>query len=245
MSFLRRRRPSGQSTHTLIGGLAALYEAPEWALFTEVRSSTGPHDVLRIADAFAVHTLDRPWRMHGFEMKRSRKDWQRELSDPAKSAPLRLFCSSWWLVVPCPWKHVVLSLRELPALWGLIEVGTGAPSIVHHAPERPAEEPTIDFLQALLRSAARPASDRDVKPGNAPDVEITHPGLSRARVGLACGHSAPRPLSKVPPRTAPCWSCAEGEPTDRELLEAAIDDASEDELRALAARIEARLPRAA
>ncbi len=245
MPLLPRPRRSGQSTHTLPGGLAALYAPPAWALFTEVRSATGPHDVLRIADAIAVDTLERPrWRIHGFELKRDRKDWVREREDPAKSAPLRLFCAAWYLVTPAPWKRVVLSLRELPARWGLIEIGTGGAQVVQPAPERDAEEPSAPFLQALLRAAARSAEDRRAALRSAedrvPQVEITRPGLSRERVGLACGHTAARPLAKALPRAAPCWSCADGQPTDRELVEAAIRDASEDDR----ARCSAPPPRA-
>lgn len=245
MTLLPRPPRRGQSTSPILNALSGLYEAPTWALFSEVRSTTSPHEVLRVADAFAVHTLEPRWRIHGFEVKTRRGDWLREKDDPGKSGPLRLFCASWWLVVPAPWKHVVLTLRELPDLWGLIEVGTGGARVVSAAPERAAEEPTIDFLHALLRAAARGEADRDVKPSNVPTVEITRPGLSRDRVGLACGHSAVRPLAKVAPRAAPCWSCAEGRPTDREMVEAAIRDATAGEREGFAALLGAAPARAA
>jgi hypothetical protein len=223
-------------------GLRRLYSAPEWSLHTQVRTSTGDVEVLRTADAIAVRMWGDGWHLHGFEAKVSRADWLHELRRPEKAGPLKLFCSSWWLVVPAPWKHVVLALSELPDRWGLIEVGTGAPCVVVKAAERQAEEPTPGFLRALLRASSR---EDDALEEDAPRVLVNRPHLSRSHVGLACGHVAPRPGDKVLPRALPCWACAEGLPSDREMVEAAIDDASEDELRALAARIEARLPRAA
>jgi hypothetical protein len=222
-------------------GLRRLYSAPEWSLFTQVRTSTGDVEVLRTADAIAVRMWGEGWHLHGFEAKTSRADWLRELRRPDKSGPLKLFCSAWYLVTPAPWKHVVLALSELPDRWGLIEVGTGAPSVVVKAAERQAEEPTAGFVRALLRASSR----KDEPLEDAPRSVITRPHLSRSHVGLACGHVAPRPGSKTPPLRLPCQACAEGRPADREVVEAVLDEANDDELRALAARIEARLPRAA
>lgn len=231
------------SIEHVIAGLRQLYPAPGWALFTEVRSATGTCDVLRYADAVAVDLWPRGpgWRLFGFEVKVSRADWLRERKRPEKSAPIKLFCAAWYLVTPAPWKNVVINLHELPERWGLIEIGTGRANIVRLAEERDAEEPTPGFVRALLRAAAHDdAAAAEGDDDQAPLVEINRPRLSRSHVGLLCGHVAPRPLAKTQPRRLPCFGCAEGRPTDRQLIEAAIDEASNEDLRALAARIEAR-----
>lgn len=236
---------AGSDEQRLVAGLRRLYAAPEWALFSSVRSAIGSVEVLRIADAIAAHmwpTQVDAWKLHGFECKGTRADWQRERAHPEKSGPIKLFCSAWYVVVPAPWKHVVLSTSELPDRWGLIEIGTGKPNVVVTAAEREAEPPTPGFLRALLRVAAAEADEaRDVAELDAPSMLITRPALSRSHVGLACGHVAARPLVKVMPPRLPCIGCAEGRPTDRALIEAAIDDASGDELLGIMDRLEGRL----
>lgn len=171
------------------------------------------------------------------------------LGSPEKSAPIKAFCSAWYLAVPAPWKRIVLSLRELPRSWGLLEVGTGKPNVVLMAEERRAEEPTPGFLRALLRAASRDAAAaaelgiEDV--AGAPLVEVNRPGLSHQNVGLECGHVVRRPLAKGHRPRLPCSGCANGRPPDREFIEAAIDDARDEDLRAFRQRIDERLRGAA
>lgn len=240
-------RKSGASApaFSLRSALDPLYPAPEWGVFTDVRSSTGVPDVLRIADAIAVQLLPSSgWRIHGFEVKRSRSDWLRELRTPEQSGPLKLFCACWYLVVPAPWKRVLLGVSELPDLWGLIEIGTGGATVVAAATERRAraEEPTSGFVLALLRAAAQGGGDvagEDLA-HDAPHVVVTRPRLSRDQVGLACGHVAVKPLSKIMPRTLPCFSCKDGRASDRAFIEAAIEEATDEDLADYAHIIERR-----
>jgi hypothetical protein len=49
------------------------------------------------------------------------------------------------------------------------------------------------------------------------------------------------PLAKAMPRKVRCSGCAEGRPTDREFLEAAIEAAIEEDLLAYAARIQRQI----
>lgn len=229
----------------VIAGLRKRYEAPTWTLVPQVRSATGCCETIRTADAIAVHMFPNAngWRRHGIEVKTSRADWLREIKRPEKAAPLKLFCSAWYVAVPAPRKDVIWNLDELPERWGLLEVGTGDPIVIVEAAERDAEEPAPGFLCALIRAAAREgqAGEDD----GAPRRTITRPGLSRWHVGLECGHVGPKPLAKTMPRTAPCSSCAAGHPTDRELVEAAIEEATEEQLCAYAEAITARVHRAA
>jgi len=220
--------------------LRHLYPSPEWGTFSEVRSGTGTRvESVRYADALAVNLLAPSWEIHGFEFKESRADFLREIARPGKSAPIAAWCCAWSLVVRAPWKRTVLAFSELPEGWGLIEIGTGRPSIVMPAAPREPADPPHTFVASLLRSASRLAEDDTA---GAPLSAITRPHLSRHHVGLACGHVAARPLAKVIPLRLPCFGCAEGRPADREVLEAAIDEASPELLEALATKIDARRP---
>lgn len=229
-SALRRSAaPSARAKHlhphdhasSMIAKLRQLYPFPEWA----VRSSTGLPDVLRIADALAVnlvHPVD-GIDVHGFELKTSRADWLAEFRDPLKSGPLKAFCSAWWLVVSCPWRNV-LSLSELPDLWGCLEVGTGAPKIVRYAVERRAEDPTTHpgFIKSLLRSAVARGELAELGHDGVPRVRINRV-IDRQHVGLLCGHVTLRPFAKegLLPLYLPCFGCAEGRPIDHEYIESA------------------------
>jgi hypothetical protein len=234
------------STSHVLKGLRAHYTAPQWALFTEVRNTTGACDAIRYGDAIAVDTWAPPetWAIHGVEVKESRSDWLAELRRPEKSGPLKLFCACWYVAVPAPWNRIVLSRTELPDLWGLIEIGTGSPRVVHPAEPRVAEPPTMGFLRSLLRSAARQAESARAEEDAdrvGPFVEINRPFLSREHVGLLCGHVVARPRSKIRPRRVACVGCREGWPPDHAVVEAAIDDAGDEDLRAYAGKIAVRL----
>lgn len=221
--------------------LRAIYSPDQgWALYTEIRSSTGgPSEGLRIADAVAVSLWpSMGLEVRGFELKESRADWLRELRAPQKAREVGRFCSRWSLVVPAPWKKIVLSLEELPEGWGLIEVGTGEPLVVRDSEERAAVDPTPAFLQSLLRAGARGSTSTT---GGAPEVRISRPHLSRHHVGLACGHIAPTPLAKKMPDRTRCWSCAEGRPPDVEIARAVIAEADPSTLRLFVTDIEGRI----
>lgn len=223
----------------MIAKLRALFPPLAWAFFTQVRNAIGISASLRIVDAIAACLVGPgPLELHAFEVKESRKDWQRELEDPDKSGAFRLFCTAFWIVVPAPWKRVVLHPSELRETWGLIEVGPGDPKVIVEARCRVAEPPTEDFLRALLAAAdRRPGPGEEVN--EAPRRLITR-RLSRDLVGLECLHTAPRPLVKVAPRELPCVPCAEGRPPERAVIEAALEDASAEDLARYSAAITRR-----
>lgn len=224
---------SKRSVAPPLSKLSEFYPSPEWVLIEQVRSRVGPAaaDVLRTADAVAVRTWGGGmWCMHGFEFKASRGDWLREIAKPEKSAPIKLYCEAWWLVVPAPRKLVVHSFSELPRGWGLIEVGAGGPVKLIKAAERKTDDPLLSFMLSLLRAASSAAGDDGQEHDGAPRSLINRPHLSREHVGLVCDHVAPRPLAKALPRSVPCVACAEGKPADREVIEAALEDASAEDL---------------
>lgn len=233
---------SAGNARAVLAGIRRLFPSPQWAVFAEVRSSNGANvEGLRIADAIAVDLWAgrERWNAVGFEIKVSRADLDRELRQPRKSQAIRRFCSRWYLAVPAPRKNVVSDLERIGEAWGVIEVGTGDPVVVREGVEMDALEPPVGLLLALLRAAEREREcDREAAAGpglvagGAPSVPISRPNLSRTHVGLACGHAAMRPVLKILPARLPCLSCADGLPMDRDVVLAAIADASREDLAA-------------
>jgi hypothetical protein len=245
---LAHARPRGEGrehARALVSKLReSHYASPDWLLVDEVRGMGVEHDVLRQADAIGVCMSGPKHRLslHGFEVKTSRADFLREIKRPEKSGPLKLFCDAWYLVVPCPWKRIVLSTDlELPAGWGLWEVGTGDPVHVAEAVHREAEAPTPAFIRGLFRATMREGAVGADVAGGAPLVPIARK-LSRSHLALLCGHPAPAPLAKPNawPRALPCEGCAQDLPTDLEVVLGAIGDAGPEALDAIEAALRQR-----
>jgi hypothetical protein len=93
--------------------------------------------------------------------------------------------------------------------------------------------PFIAYTRSLLRAGAAMGSGAVAAGAGspaqggavAPIVAVTRPYLSKTRVGLACGHAATS-LAKVKPERVSCEGCAKGWPTDQEVVEAAIAEAT-------------------
>lgn len=126
--------------------LAKRYPSPEWALMLEVAPATGGGT--RYADAIAVNLWgSRGHAIHGFEVKVSRSDWQRELKDPAKAEPLYRNCDHWWIVAP----RGVVRDGELPPTWGLLELRESGLTQTVAAPRLEAQPLTRAFFASLMR----------------------------------------------------------------------------------------------
>ena len=94
------------------------FEQPnrEWALFPQVRSGAG-FDAKRTADAVAMNMWpSRGLEIHGFEIKVTRSDWQRELTMPEKMEETMTYCDRIWIIAP----EGIVEVNELPAGWGLM-----------------------------------------------------------------------------------------------------------------------------
>ena len=143
------------------------------------------------------------------------------------------YASACWIAVPAPWHRVVPSKSLVPEGWGLLSVGTGAPMVIVPAAEREPVERLSPFELALLRAAV--ANTGEHAAGDALLVEVIRPFLSRGHVGLGCHHAA-MSLAKTTPERLPCLGCRDGRPTDPEAIEAAIADATLEQLARYAAR---------
>jgi len=127
--------------------------SPEWALFFELQDKTG-FGSRRRADAVAMntwHSRDRGLSLHGFEIKKSRGDWLRELRDPEKSVAVQRYCDRWWLAVA---NDKIVKDGELPEAWGLLVLRG---RVLVQAKEAPKLDPVPvdrEFVAALLRAAS-------------------------------------------------------------------------------------------
>jgi hypothetical protein len=234
----RLRAPTGSGILEKLR--SELYPADEWVWCEQVRRELGIPDDLRIADAIAVARWPSAGQMiHGFEQKDKRGDWLNERNRPQKSAWMEEICGAIWLVIPAPRKLVIHDMAEVPRGWGLIEVGAGGCVVLQAAGELDRPGPPWAFVCSLLAAAARPAAAPGLDTG--PRRAIDRPHLSRAHVGLVCGHVAARPLSvKDQTDAVPCMACALDLPPDVEVLEAKIADATPAPLDRLLTAIQGR-----
>lgn len=130
--------------------LEVRYPAPSWALLYEVAAFTGMgggnH---RYADAVALSL----WQsqgiaLHGFEIKVSKQDLRKELSDPSKADAIGKFCDYWWLVLAD--KDLAEGL-EVPEAWGVLAPQKGQLRAVKKAPKRERQVWTPGFVASLFR----------------------------------------------------------------------------------------------
>jgi hypothetical protein len=194
--------------------------ADEWAFFSEVRNTTGAAgDVLRFADAIGVKlTPAEGWHVEGFEVKRDTGDLDDELRHPEKSAPFRLFCRKWWLIVPWLLRDAVIArLARIPEAWGVLVVDRHGVEVLREATDRKeAERPSDGFVKSLLRASRREAvGDGPGVVAGVPTVRVART-ISRTQVEGECGHIIDRPpLAKVRtkrgerPPPVPCVRCGQ------------------------------------
>lgn len=141
----------------VLAALAARYPKPAWAFLPQVRNGTGWTRNERYADALAFSLWpSRGLELHGFEIKVSRSDWQRELADPAKADTFSRHADRWWVVAP---EGVVLP-GELPATWGYVVATLRGDKVVLATRTNAPITPDVDrlpksFVASVLRAAQR------------------------------------------------------------------------------------------
>lgn len=146
------------STPSIKAALRAKYCATEWAIMFEVRDATG-FEGKRSADAVAMNLWpSRGMAVHGFEIKASRGDWQRELAQPEKSDPVQQYCDHWWIVA----MPGIVKSGELPPTWGLQELHGERLVLKSEAPKLAAAPLSRGFVASMLRRTAE-ADDAQIK----------------------------------------------------------------------------------
>lgn len=135
--------------------IAQRYPVREYALFFEIRDSTGWAGKGNRADALAMSLWpSRGLGLTGFEVKTHRSDWLRELGDPAKSAVIQKFCHFWYLVT----EPDLVKEGELPRTWGLLERASPKKlKVVKEAPALKAKALSPQFIASMLRNASEGA----------------------------------------------------------------------------------------
>ena len=122
-----------------------------WAYLVEVRNEIGFANRVRSADAMAMSLWpSRGLELHGFEIKVSRTDWQKELSQPEKAEEIARYCDRWWLVVG---DAAIVREGELPPTWGLLAPKGDKLVVVRQAPPLTPQPWPRGFIASLLRAA--------------------------------------------------------------------------------------------
>lgn len=148
-------------TQQLMAALAAKYKAPEWAFLPQVADGTGSAKV-RTADALAMSLWpSRGLHLHGFEVKVSRSDWQKELANPAKAESICRYCDFWWVVVG---DASIVKPGELPPTWGLLVPHGKGLKVSTQGPKLTPDPVSRAFLAGLLRKAAEAVAPAWVAP---------------------------------------------------------------------------------
>lgn len=148
-----KAKPRTITAHHLYQALRARLPEQAWALFREVRNSTGFSRQIRTADALAMSLWpSRGLELHGYEFKVSRSDWQAELKAPAKAEAIAQYCDRWWLVVG---HDAVVRAGELPANWGLLVLRGSRLQCETEAPKLDPKPLDRLILAAICRAASQ------------------------------------------------------------------------------------------
>lgn len=133
----------------------------EYAFVEHVRNDAG-FSASRTIDAMAMSLWpSRGLTLYAFEVKCSRKDWLKELRDPAKAEAFGPYVDYFYLVVS---DAGIVKPGELPDAWGLMAPRAGGIGVVREAPRNEAvRKMDRGMLAALLRQAGvearRPPSE--------------------------------------------------------------------------------------
>lgn len=158
------RRSASAATGSVRDALRARFSAPSFAYFEEVGNSTG-FACHRHADAVAMSLWpSRGLHLNGIEIKASRTDWLKELSDPSKADEIARFCDFWWLAIA---DEKIVQPGELPENWGLLVFEGDKLTCKREAKLLEAEPLSRGFVGAILRRASeamtRTIADAEVR----------------------------------------------------------------------------------
>lgn len=127
------------------------------AIAFEVSAGTGRHAARRVDAVVMDLWPSRGLILHAIEIKVSRSDFKREIKDGAKAEEIAQHCDLFSIAAPVG----LLKEEEVPAAWGLIEIGG---EIVVKFAKRPAvtKARPVDrlFMASMLRAYGKgPAAD--------------------------------------------------------------------------------------
>lgn len=125
------------------------HDGPAWIVIDEVGNGTGSH-VSRHADAVALGIWpSQGYEIHGYEIKVSRSDVQKELRDPSKADAVGKFCDYWWLAIA---DEKLIDGLTIPPTWGILVPKARVLRAIRKAPKRTDVTPiNRSFFAALTR----------------------------------------------------------------------------------------------
>ncbi|MFG0315849.1 MAG: hypothetical protein ACF8XB_01150 [Planctomycetota bacterium JB042] len=140
---------SKKTTAELRDLIAKKFPSPAYVHMHEVRNATGFARKVRSADMLVMST----WPSHGltlrgFEIKRDRSDWLREVQKPEKAEEIARFCDQWWVVA-----NADVVRGELPKGWGLMVPHGKGLRVVSEPDDLDPQPITREFLASVLRAA--------------------------------------------------------------------------------------------
>lgn len=145
-------------TVDLMAMLRKRHADPSWCLLPEVANSTGGN-VRRHADAVAFGIWpSRGYEIHGYELKATRADVQKELSDPTKAEAVGKYCDYWWLVVA---DLKIIDGLVIPEAWGVLAPKLGVLREHRKAPKQKASLVNRGFVAAIVRKVLERYVARD------------------------------------------------------------------------------------
>lgn len=134
----------------MIGLIQKRHSGNGWHVFTELANATGGRAERR-ADAVAVGLWpSNGYEIHGYEIKNSRADLQRDLSDMTKSHAVGKYCDYWWLVVDAA---VNLDGLVIPKQWGILVPRNAVLRVVRKATKRKTTPVDRGFNACMIRHA--------------------------------------------------------------------------------------------
>ncbi|WP_321336502.1 hypothetical protein [Breoghania sp.] len=137
----------------ILSAIFARHAGMEWVNFAEVPDSTGAR-ARRRADAICFNVWpSKGFAIHGFEIKVTRADFIHEMKDITKAKAISKYCDFWWLAAPVG----MVSVDEVPASWGLMELRKDGLKIKKQAPQ--AEAPEVmnrGIIASILRESRKP-----------------------------------------------------------------------------------------
>lgn len=136
-------------TDRLVTLIQRRHEGPGWQVFTELANGTGAR-ARRRADAVAMGLWpSRGYEVHGYEVKVSRGDVRKELTDVSKADSVGKYCDFWWLAVA---DTAIIDGLLIPPAWGILTPKDRVLRAVRMATKRRAAPLDRAFVAAMLQS---------------------------------------------------------------------------------------------
>lgn len=122
-----------------------------------LREVTAPGSQRRI-DVLAMSLWpSRGYGIDAVEIKVDRRDYQAEISNPAKADPWWRHCNRFWIAAP---STLIADPQQLPPGWGLLVPGNGRRFKVVVKPEDRPLEVSMDLFAAILGRQVNASHDR-------------------------------------------------------------------------------------